>query len=101
MDAKQTIIECATLLKLHYVKVDLEQTICQAQIDKPTYMTFLAQVLKHEVEGRQQRDQQRRLTLAHLPSQHDLDNFDFRWVLYIQFLCLISRTRYLIRQSSP
>lgn len=79
MDAKQTIIECATLLKLHYVKVDLEQTICQAQIDKPTYMTFLAQVLKHEVEGRQQRDQQRRLALAHLPSQHDLDSFDFNY----------------------
>ena len=79
MDAKQTIVECATLLKLHYVKVDLEQTICQAQIDKPTYMTFLAQVLKHEVDGRQQRDQQRRLAMAHLPSQHDLDNFDFNY----------------------
>lgn len=79
MNAKQTIVECATLLKLHYVKVDLEQTICQAQIDKPTYMAFLAQVLKHEVDGRQQRDQQRRLALAHLPSQHDLDNFDFNY----------------------
>ena len=48
---KQTITECATLLKLHYVKVNLENTICQAQIEKPTYMSFLAQVLKDEVKG--------------------------------------------------
>lgn len=79
MNDKQTIIECATQLKLHYVKVDLDQTICQAQIDKPTYMSFLAQVLRNEVTGRQKREQQRRLTLAHLPAQHDLDSFDFNY----------------------
>ena len=42
MNDKQTIAECATLLKLHYVKVNLENTICQAQIEKPTYISFLA-----------------------------------------------------------
>ena len=79
MNDKQTIVECATLLKLHYVKVNLENTICQAQIEKPTYISFLAQVLKDEVKGRQERDRQRRLSLAHLPSQHDLDAFDFNY----------------------
>ena len=79
MNDKQTIAECATLLKLHYVKVNLENTICQAQIEKPTYISFLAQVLKDEVKGRQERDRQRRLSLAHLPSQHDLDAFDFNY----------------------
>jgi len=79
MEAKQIITECASALKLHYVKVDLDETICQAQINKPTYIDFLAQVLKHEVDGRQQRDEQRRLVMAHLPAQHDLDNFDFNY----------------------
>jgi DNA replication protein DnaC len=79
MNDKQAIIECATLLKLHYVKVDLESTICQAQIEKPTYMSFLAQVLRDEVKGRQQRELQRRMSLARLPSQHDLDTFDFNY----------------------
>lgn len=79
MNDKQTIIDCASQLKLHYVKVDLDQTICQAQIDKPTYMSFLAQVLRNEVNGRMEREQKRRLALAHLPSQHDLDNFDFNY----------------------
>ena len=49
MNEKQTIIDCATQLKLHYVKVDIEKTICQAQIEKPTYISFLAQVLRNEV----------------------------------------------------
>ena len=39
-------IDCASLLKLHYVKEDLEKTICQAQIEKPTYMSFLAQLTR-------------------------------------------------------
>lgn len=79
MKDKQIIIECATQLKLHYVKVNLDQAIYQAQIEKITYMSFLAQVLKNEVEGRQMRERQRRLKLAHLPSQHDLDAFDFNY----------------------
>jgi len=79
MNEKQSIIECATLLKLHYVKVDLEDTICQAQINKPTYLEFLESVLRHEVDGRQQRDQQRRLSLAKLPPRHDLDEYDFNY----------------------
>lgn len=79
MEAKQTIIECASLLKLYYVKVDLEDTICQAQINKPTYLSFLAQVLKREVDGRKQREEQRRLSYAHLPARHDLDEFDFNY----------------------
>lgn len=79
MNDKQIITDCATHLKLHYVKVGLEQTICQAQIEKPTYMSFLAQVLSNEVEGRKRRELQRRMTQARLPSQHDLDNFDFNY----------------------
>lgn len=79
MEAKQTIMECASLLKLHYVKVDLDETICQAQINKPTYLTFLAQVLKREVDGRKQRDEIRRLAQAHLPTRHNLDEFDFNY----------------------
>ena len=79
MNEKQTIIDSATQLKLHYVKVNLDRTIHQAQIDKPTYMSFLAKVLKDEVDGRMEREQKRRMALAHLPTHHDLDNFDFNY----------------------
>lgn len=78
-NARQTIVDCATQLKLHYVKVDLDETICQAQMEKPTYMDFLAQVLSNEVKGRQKREQQRRMSLAHLPPRHDLDEYDFKY----------------------
>lgn len=79
MKDKQTILDCATFLKLHYVKVDLDDTICTAQIEKPTYLEFLAQILTNEVNGRRKREQQRRITQAHLPTHHDLDNFDFNY----------------------
>lgn len=79
MNEKQTIIDCATQLRLHYVRVDLDRTICRAQIEKPTYAEFLAQVLRNEVNGRMEREQKRRLALAHLPSRHDLDKFDFNY----------------------
>ena len=78
MNEKQTIIDCASALRLHYVKVDLDKTICQAQIEKPTYTSFLAQVLRNEVDGRMEREQKRRLALAHLPSRHDLDEPQIR-----------------------
>ena len=77
--AKQIIETCASVLKLHYVKVGLEETICQAQIEKPTYIDFLAQVLQNEVHGRQRREQQRRMALAKLPPRHDLDEYDFSY----------------------
>ena len=70
MNDKQTITECATLLKLHYVKVNLETTICQAQMEKPTYISFLAQVLKDEVKGRQERDR---------PGRNVTDNEGCHW----------------------
>ena len=79
MNEKQTIVDCATRLKLHYVKVYLEETICQAQIDKPTYMSFLAQVVRKKVNGRMEREQKRRIALAHLPAKHALDYFDFNY----------------------
>ena len=78
-NAKQIIETCASVLKLHYVKVGLEETICQAQIEKPTYIDFLAQVLQNEVHGRQKREQQRRMALAKLPPRHDLDEYDFSY----------------------
>ena len=75
MNEKQTIIDCATQLKLHYVKVNIDTTVHQAQIDKPTYMSFLAKVLKDEVDGRMEREQKRRMALAHLPTHHNLDKY--------------------------
>lgn len=56
MENKQRIIDAATTLKLHYVKVDLDEKVHKAQIEKPSYMEFLADVLTNEVEGRRKRE---------------------------------------------
>ena len=36
-------------------------------------------MLSNEVEGSKRHELQRRMPLAHLPSQHDIDNFDFTY----------------------
>ena len=79
MENKQRIIDAATAPKLHYVKVDLDEKVHKAQIEKPSYMEFLADVLTNEVEGRRSREMARRLSMAHLPEKHDLDDFDYNY----------------------
>ena len=79
MENKQRIIDAATTLRLHYVKVDLDEKVHKAQIEKPSYMEFLADVLTNEVEGRHRREMTRRISMAHLPEKHDLDDFDYNY----------------------
>jgi len=66
----------AESLRLTYLKNHTESTIHQAQIDKPSYMEFTIGMLGKEVEKRRETDHLRRLKMAGLPNNHDLDYYD-------------------------
>ncbi len=73
------IKQYADVLRLTQLKNAPEDIIHQAQIDKPTYMEYTLDLLKREVLQRQKTDFERRMKMAHLPTNHDLDSYDFNF----------------------
>lgn len=76
---RDQILSHAQSLRLTYLKKNVESTIHQAQIDKPTYQQYTLELLEQEVKQRRQTDYQRRLKMAGLPNQYNLDNYDFNF----------------------
>ena len=81
MEPMETTIEdirmYATALRLSNLRHDCGDFIHKAQIDKPSYLEFLKDILRTEVESRQKNLLERRMKLAKLPKHCDLDTFDF------------------------
>jgi DNA replication protein DnaC len=75
----QQIKQHADKLRLTMLRNHAEQYLHQAQIDKPSYLEFITDLLKQEVDQRQKTDYDRRLKMAHLPKTHDLDDYDFNF----------------------
>ncbi len=73
----EKIRQYADALRLTYLKKHPEATIHQAQIDKPSYLDYTANLLEKEIETRRKTDFQRRLKMATLPKDHDLDSYDY------------------------
>lgn len=71
------IRQYAESLRLTHLKKHADATIHQAQIDKPSYLEYTVEILEKEVEKRRERDYFRRLKMAGLPANHDLDYYDF------------------------
>lgn len=69
----------AERLRLYHINTHLEEMIHEAQINKPSYLDFTLRLLHKEVVCRETKDFERRLSAAHLPRKHDLDNFDFNF----------------------
>lgn len=67
----------AKALRMSNLRCNCSEMIHKAQIDKPSYLDFLLDVLKSEVTVRQQTDLLRRMRQAKLPRTCDLDKFDF------------------------
>lgn len=76
---REQILSHAESLRLTYLKKNVESTIHQAQIDKPTYQQYTLELLEQEVKQRRQTDYQRRLKMAGLPGLYNLDNYDFNF----------------------
>ena len=73
------IKQYADILRLTTIKNSPEELIHQAQIDKPSYIEYTHGLLEREVLQRQKTDYQRRLKMAHLPVNHDLETYDFNY----------------------
>lgn len=85
MDQIKRIKQYADHLRLTMLRNQAERFIHQAQIDKPTYLDYTCDVLEQEVKQRQKTDLERRIKLAHLPRNHNLDMYDYA------FACGINR----------
>lgn len=73
----EDIIMLSKLLRLSNFAQNCADAIHRAQIDKPTYLEFIYDILSTEVEERQKRELLRRMHQAKLPRNCDLDGFDF------------------------
>jgi len=79
MDQLTQIKQFAEMLRLTQMKNAPADIIHKAQVDKPTYMEFTYELLKQEVLHRQKTDLERRIKMARLPKDHNLDSFDFNF----------------------
>jgi DNA replication protein DnaC len=79
MNQLEQIRQYADMLRLTQMKNAPTDIIHKAQIEKPTYMEFTFELLKREVLHRQKTDLERRLKLARLPKDHNLDKYDFNF----------------------
>ena len=67
----------ADILRLTQTRKAPEEIIHKAQLDKPSYTDFILGLLHREVIHRQKTDLERRMKLARLPKDHNLNKYDF------------------------
>lgn len=79
MEKLEQIKQYASNLRLNSLRLNPQELIHKAQVDKPTYMDFTLSILKEELGIKQEKEQQSRIKKAGLPKDHDLDNFDFNF----------------------
>jgi DNA replication protein DnaC len=77
MEKIKQVKQYAEHLRLTLLRNQTEKYIHQAQIDKPTYLDYTCDILEQEVRQRQKTDVERRMKLARLPKNHNLDIYDY------------------------
>lgn len=73
----EKIRQYADSLRLTLLKNQPESLIHEAQINNPGYLEFTLKLLEREIKQRQKTDLERRLTLARLPKDNDLEQYNF------------------------
>ena len=66
-------------LRLYHIKANLESIVHKSQIDKLTNLDFLKYIMEIEIQYKDKRDYERRLKSAHLPTNYNLENFDYNF----------------------
>ena len=79
MDTLNEITDYASLLKLPYLKENLLKILDQAKATDQTYQEFLITILRHEMNLRDTKLQERRLKNASFPVIKTLDAFDLNF----------------------
>ena len=77
MKQLEQIKNYADILRLTKMKNAPEEILHQAQVDNPSYMEFTLTILEREVLHRKKTDLERRMKLARLPKDHNLNKYDF------------------------
>ena len=67
------------MLRLTNLRNNAEELVHRAQIESPSYLELVLQILRSEVEQRQQSDRERRLRMAKLLKNSNLDLYDFNF----------------------
>jgi DNA replication protein DnaC len=80
MNQTNNIKDYCSKLKLSYMQQRLSSIILEAQESQPTYIDFLAGVLKMESELREDHTKSMRVKMSRIPTKHDLDEYDFHFV---------------------
>lgn len=79
MEKIKEIKQHADYLRLTLLRNQTEHFIHQAQIDKPSYIDYTHNMLEQEVLQRQKSDFEKRIKLAHLPRNHNLNQYDYNF----------------------
>ena len=79
MNNIESLSAASKALRLYNLSKSVGRLLVEAQQEKPTYSEFLEGILSMELEGREKRDFERRLSAACLPTRHDLEQFDFNY----------------------
>jgi len=77
MEEIKKIKQYAEHLRLTLLRGQAERFIHQAQIDKPSYLNYTCDMLEQEVQQRQKTDLDRRMKLARLPKNHNLEFYNY------------------------
>lgn len=80
MTQAENIKDYCSRLSLSYIHQRLNTIIIKAQENQPTYMDFLAEVLKMESTLREEHTRTVRIKMSRIPPKHDLDDYDFNFV---------------------
>lgn len=80
MTQAENIKDYCSRLNLSYIHQRLNTIIIKAQESQPTYMDFLADVLKMESSLREEHTREMRIKMSRIPPKHDLDDYDFNFV---------------------
>src|SRR5688572_15316317 len=73
------VVEQLTGLRLRYVAERLDAVLADAARSEPTYLDFLDQVLRQEVDAKQRTRVTMGLKIAHFPSVKTLEDFEFKF----------------------
>src|SRR4030042_2291842 len=80
MKAYREVTELLRTLKLQGVQNHLDELITEAETQKQSYVSFLNEVLNHELAQRAERRCRRNISGAHFPITKKIDCFDFNRV---------------------
>jgi len=76
----QSLKEYAGQLRLTSIQDQADELLQKASEEKCSYLDFSLNLLKTEIDQRKQRDLERRLKVAKLPINHNLDEYDYSFL---------------------